>query len=127
MPGVPMCRRQWSRMGQRKDSVLPDPVPASLEEMDTQTRSVFLADFVTLGEAIKAATGAERINYLILCNQVPWLHAHAVPRFESENEALRRQDPFEAYDFGAAPKADATGPEQELHRSIRKALEQRLH
>ena len=102
--------------------LLPDPTPASLEEMDRAARTTFLADFAMLGEAVKIATGAERINYLILCNQVPWLHAHAVPRFASEDETLRNQDPFEAYDFGAPPKADATGPEKQLHEAIRSAI-----
>ncbi|MEM9066638.1 MAG: hypothetical protein AAGB51_14260 [Planctomycetota bacterium] len=102
--------------------LLPDPVPASLEEMERDARTQFLADFAVLGEAVKHATGAERINYLVLCNQVPWLHAHAVPRFASEDETLRLKDPFEAYDFGAAPKADATGPDRELHASIRDAI-----
>jgi hypothetical protein len=27
MPGSPACRRQWSRMGYKKHSVLPEPVP----------------------------------------------------------------------------------------------------
>jgi len=103
--------------------LLPDPTPVSLEEMDRESRAAFLADFAMLGGAVKLATGAERINYLILCNQVPWLHAHAVPRFASEDQTLRNKDPFEAYDFSAPPKADATGPEKELHASIKAAIE----
>lgn len=67
-------------------------------------------------------TGAERINYLVLCNQVPELHGHCVPRFASEDPALRLRGPFEAYDFAAAPVADARGADRELHGRLQAAL-----
>ena len=34
--------------------------------------------------------------------------------------------PFEAYDFGAAPVADAQGPDADLHRDLAAALERLL-
>ena len=51
-------------------------------------------------------TGAERINYLMLCNQVPELHGHCIPRFASEDPKLRMLGPFEAYDFSAETPDD---------------------
>ena len=80
-------------------------------------------DLILVGDAILEVTGAERINYLVLCNQVPELHGHCVPRFATEDPALRLQGPFEAYDFGTAPVADAAGPDRELHAALRDAIE----
>jgi diadenosine tetraphosphate (Ap4A) HIT family hydrolase len=109
--------------------LLPEPTadggPAHLNELDADTRARFLLDLSILGDAVQAATGCERLNYLILCNQVPWLHGHVVPRFAGEDPELRLKDPFEAYDFGGAPKADATGPDADLHAEITRALRRR--
>lgn len=102
--------------------LLADPTPAHLNDLGEAERSQFLADLALLGDAVSEATGCARLNYLILCNQVPWLHGHVVPRFESEDPALFLKDPFAAYDFAAAPKADAAGPDRELHAALRDAL-----
>lgn len=94
--------------------LLPDPVVSSVNDLDGPARARFMSDFVLLGDAVLDATGAERINYLILCNQVPELHGHVVPRFASEDPDRRRLGPFEAYDFPNARRAaiteDADGP-----------------
>ncbi|MFT7680458.1 MAG: diadenosine tetraphosphate (Ap4A) HIT family hydrolase [Planctomycetota bacterium] len=103
--------------------LLPDPVVASPNELSHAQREQFFSDLVLLGDAVLEATGAERINYLVLCNQVPELHGHAIPRFAEEDPELRMQGPFEAYDFGSAPVADAGGAEAELHAKLRTALE----
>jgi diadenosine tetraphosphate (Ap4A) HIT family hydrolase len=92
--------------------LLPDEVVASPNDLALAARAQFFSDLVLLGDAILEATGAERINYLVLCNQVPELHGHCVPRFASEDPALRLQGPFEAYDFGLAPIADARGADR---------------
>jgi diadenosine tetraphosphate (Ap4A) HIT family hydrolase len=102
--------------------LLPDPVVSSLNELESTARAQFLDDLARLGDAVLAATGAERVNYLILCNQVPELHAHCIPRFASEDPALRRQGPFEAYDFGAAPALEPGGADRELLAGIAGAL-----
>jgi diadenosine tetraphosphate (Ap4A) HIT family hydrolase len=106
--------------------LLPDPVVASPNDLDHGARAAFFSDLVLLGDAVLATTGAERINYLVLCNQVPELHGHCIPRFASEEPGLRLQGPFEAYDFGAAPVADATGPDRDLHSRLAAELERRL-
>lgn len=102
--------------------LIPDPVVAHVNDLDPAARAAFMTDLVTLGDAVLAATGAERINYLILCNQVPELHGHVVPRFATEDPAKRRLGPFEAYDFPNARKADADGEDAALLARLRDAL-----
>jgi len=102
--------------------LLPHDVVSSPNDLAPAARARFFGDLVLLGDAILEVTGAERINYLVLCNQVPELHGHCVPRFASEDPVRRLQGPFEAYDFAAAPVADARGADRELHRRLRSAL-----
>lgn len=106
--------------------LLPHPVVASPNDLSDAERERFFSDLVLLGDAILAVTGAERINYLVLCNQVPELHGHAIPRFAAEDSALRLQGPFEAYDFGQARVADATGQDRELHAKLQTELKRLL-
>jgi len=102
--------------------LIPDPVVSSLNDLNEEARCAFLSDFARLGDAILAATGAERINYLIMCNRVPELHGHAIPRFASEDREKRLLGPFEAYDFGGARVADAQGEDADLAAALRDAL-----
>jgi diadenosine tetraphosphate (Ap4A) HIT family hydrolase len=102
--------------------LLPDPVVSSVNDLDPDARARFMADFVLLGDAVLAATGAERINYLILCNQVPELHAHVIPRFAEEDPELRKRGPFEAYDFPNARRADAAGADADLLARLKMKL-----
>ena len=104
--------------------LLPDPVVSSVNDLDEAARSRFMLDFVRLGDAVLEATGSERINYLILCNQVEELHGHAIPRFGTEEPTARRLGPFEAYDFPGARRADASedGSDRALLQRLRHAL-----
>ena len=102
--------------------LLPKDVVASPNDLSTEQRGRFFSDLVLLGDAIVRATGSERINYLVLCNQVPELHGHAVPRFASEDPEKRKQGPFEAYDFGNARVSDAVGRDHELMTKLRTEL-----
>lgn len=106
--------------------LLPREVVPSPNDLAPAARERFFGDLVLLGDAILEATGAERINYLVLCNQVPELHGHCVPRFAREDPVLRAKGPFEAYDFAAAPVADARGADRELFELLRAALLRRL-
>ena len=106
--------------------LLPDPTPAHLNDLTLEDRSRFLLDLSLLGDAVQEATGCARLNYLMLCNQVPWLHGHVVPRFTSEDPEKYKLDPFAAYDFPAARTADATGADKELFETLRDALRRRL-
>ena len=102
--------------------LLPKEVVASPNDLSHAERGQFFSDLTLLGDAIMRATGSTRINYLVLCNQVPELHGHCVPRFDSEDSALRMQGPFEAYDFGDARVADALNADKDLYSKLKNAL-----
>ena len=99
--------------------LLPDPVVPTLNDLAPGDRSAFLADMVRLGDALLAATDAARINYDILGNSEPALHAHVFARYTWEPEDLRAGPVF-AYDWAAAPPL---GPE---HEPIRLAVREFL-
>ena len=63
--------------------LLPDPVVASPNDLSHAQRAQFFSDLVLLGDAVLEVTGAERINYLVLCNQVPELPSLFTPRAEA--------------------------------------------
>lgn len=106
--------------------LLPRKVVPSPNDLDHEQRAQFFSDFTLLGDAIMEVTGSTRINYLVLCNQVPELHGHCVPRFDSEDPTLRMQGPFEAYDFGNARIAEAQGHDKQLHERLQDALHRLL-
>jgi len=82
--------------------LLPDPVVPDLNVLSGAARRQFLDDMTALGDAVLAETGAERINYEILGNVEPALHAHVIPRHASEDPALRKQ-PVWLHDWSGAP------------------------
>ena len=86
--------------------LLPDPVVPHLNAMNIAQRQAYLTDMTRLGDAVLAVTGAVRINYEMLGNIEPALHAHVFPRFNDEVEALRTA-PVWFYDWNAAPEFDA--------------------
>ena len=96
--------------------LLADPVVASLNDLDGARRAEFLRDMARLGDAILQITSAERINYEILGNSEPELHAHVFPRYPTEPPDLRRQ-PAWFYDWAVGPQYDA-----EMHAGLRDAL-----
>ena len=69
------------------------------------TQQAFLADMARLGDAALRVTGAVRINYAMLGNLEPALHAHVFPRFADEPASLVTAHPW-AYDWSAAPRFD---------------------
>jgi len=86
--------------------LLPDPVVADLNALAGAAREQFLRDMASLGDAVLATTGAERINYEILGNVEPALHAHVIPRHASESPDLRRKAVW-LHDWSVAPPIDA--------------------
>jgi diadenosine tetraphosphate (Ap4A) HIT family hydrolase len=85
--------------------LLPDPVVTDLNALTGEARRQFLDDMVRLGDAVLATTGAERINYEILGNVEPALHAHVIPRHASEDPELRKK-PVWLHDWKTAPPID---------------------
>lgn len=77
--------------------LLPDPVFADINDLNKEQRMQFLYDMTIIGDAIREVTGSYRINYQILGNLDPALHAHITPRYLSEPEE-RRKAPHYLYD-----------------------------
>ena len=97
----------WAVFGERQfvrgyTLLLPDPVVPNLNSLDTQARGAFLTDMTRIGDALLKVTAALRINYAMFGNEEPALHAHVIPRYLDEPEALRTAHPW-AYDWTAAP------------------------
>lgn len=111
----------WAVMGERQFLpgyclLLADPVVPALHALTIAERTQFLADMAALGDAVQKVTRSLRINYAILGNQEPALHAHVIPRFHDEPEKYATTHPF-AYDWNAAVPFD---PEQ--HRELRNRI-----
>ncbi len=101
--------------------LLADPVTASLNTLDASARAAFLADMARAGDAHLAATGCARVNYEILGNTDPALHAHIVPRYASE-PAARRKMPIWLYGWSVAEDFSET-----RRGTLREAIAQALH
>jgi diadenosine tetraphosphate (Ap4A) HIT family hydrolase len=100
--------------------LLPDPVVPHLNALDGAARAAFLADMARLGDAVLAVTSAERINYEILGNVEPALHAHVIPRYATEAPERRRTAVW-LHDWGAAPAFD-----KGVHGELRNQIEAEL-
>jgi len=100
--------------------LLPDPVVPHLNAMDIEQRQTYLTDMTRLGDAVLTVTKAARINYEMLGNLEPALHAHVFPRFDDEVEALRTS-PVWFYDWKNAPEFNVD-THQTLMDSIRAEL-----
>lgn len=69
--------------------LLADPIVNSLNDLDHAARAQFLADMARAGDAIAEAVKPLRLNYEMLGNLDPTLHAHVIPRHKDEPESLR--------------------------------------
>lgn len=96
--------------------LLPDPVVPDLNALSGGRRTDYLADMARLGDAVLRVTGAERINYEILGNVEPALHAHVIPRFADEPVERRRESVW-SYDWSTAPAYDDA-----CHRALADAI-----
>ncbi len=81
--------------------LLADPVVSSINDLGARERGQFLEDMVKIGDAILKVTDSYRINYEILGNSEPELHAHILPRYKTEPEDKRRM-PAWFYDWANA-------------------------
>jgi diadenosine tetraphosphate (Ap4A) HIT family hydrolase len=88
---VVMCDMQFLR---GYTILLADPVVASINELDRLKQAIYLGDMTLVGDALLEVTGAYRINYGIMGNSDPFLHAHIVPRYLSEADKLRTGLPW---------------------------------
>jgi diadenosine tetraphosphate (Ap4A) HIT family hydrolase len=100
--------------------LLPDPVVPTLNALGAKERGQFLLDMARLGDALLNVTDALRINYAILGNAEPALHAHVIPRYANEPAELRTTHPW-AHDWQAAPlfdRAEYTALSEALRREL---------
>jgi diadenosine tetraphosphate (Ap4A) HIT family hydrolase len=105
------CASGWAVFGHQQFVpgyllLLPDPVVPDLNALTPENRSQFLLDMSRLGDALLRVSSPVRINYAIFGNVETALHAHVIPRYRSEPEAMQTQHPW-AYDWNAAPMFDA--------------------
>lgn len=61
-----------------------------LTNMPIDEREKYLMEMSILGEVMLEVLGAERINYNILGNSYPYLHAHLFPRYSHEDKDLKK-------------------------------------
>jgi diadenosine tetraphosphate (Ap4A) HIT family hydrolase len=88
---VVLCTMQFLR---GYSILMPDPVVESLNDLNRTQRAEYLCDMALIGDALMEVTGAYRINYAILGNSDPALHAHIVPRYRNELDELRNGQPW---------------------------------
>jgi len=104
--------------------LLPDPVVPDLNTLNKVQRTEFLHDMAVLGDALLEVTGAARMNYEILGNSEPALHAHVFPRYVTEPENLRNK-PVWFYQDRDAAKFDLER-DNPLMRQIAEVIQCRL-
>lgn len=108
--------------------LLAEPEVGHLTELPLEARSQFLIDMSILGEAVEKACAQHdlvRINYEILGNGLPCLHAHVFPRYAWELEE-RRSGPVWLYppEEFYAPAYALSDAHVELRAAITGALDQ---
>jgi len=100
------------------------PQVNALNDLSRQQRAEFLIDVGLIGEAIEAICQPVRINYAILGNKDPFLHAHIIPRYDWE---LAEFKPLPTWRYPDETWAD---PQHffsvEKHGKLRDAIKQKL-
>jgi diadenosine tetraphosphate (Ap4A) HIT family hydrolase len=84
----------WAVLGDQQfipgySLLLADPVVPDLNALTGLQRAQFLGDMAMMGDSLLEVTGAYRINYEILGNTEPFLHAHILPRYLTEPDGPR--------------------------------------
>jgi diadenosine tetraphosphate (Ap4A) HIT family hydrolase len=62
-------------------------------ELTNSERAQFFNDMASAGKALQQAFNADKMNYNILGNVVPHLHAHIIPRYFTDSSPNRPIDP----------------------------------
>jgi diadenosine tetraphosphate (Ap4A) HIT family hydrolase len=120
----------WAVLGDKQvvrgySLLLPDPVVSGLNDLNPDARTRFLLDMALLGDALLEVTGAEHVNYEILGNWEPALHAHVAPRYAGESPE-RRRAPIWFYDWDEAPCFNLER-DRRLMEEIGRAIKSRRH
>jgi diadenosine tetraphosphate (Ap4A) HIT family hydrolase len=106
--------------------LLADPVVQDLNSLTGRKRAQFLQDMAITGDALLEVTGAYRINYEILGNSEPVLHAHIIPRYMSEPEELRKIPVWSYEKAREPPKKFDAERDKKLMQAIAQAIQKRL-
>lgn len=69
--------------------LIASPQADHLNDLSLERRQAFLLDMSVLGEALAEVCQPQRVNYEILGNAEPFLHAHVWPRYAWEPEEYR--------------------------------------
>jgi diadenosine tetraphosphate (Ap4A) HIT family hydrolase len=103
--------------------LMAEPVVSSINDLTHDGRAVFLSDMVKIGDAILQVTNAFRINYALMGNNDPVLHAHIVPRYLWEPDKLRKGLPWDHPDaYSESTRFDAER-DRELLEQLRNNLQ----
>lgn len=62
-------------------------------ELSAQERALFFEDVAQAGRALQTVFGADKMNYQMLGNAIPHLHAHIIPRYFIDPAPQRPIDP----------------------------------
>ncbi len=121
----------WAVMGESQllagyCLLLADPVAGSLNDLDEAARRQFLHDMALLGDAVLAETEPEpaRINYEMLGNVDPTLHAHVLPRSEAEDPSMQKRPVWLYPPQVWNDPANAFDPRR--HGNLARAIERRV-
>lgn len=106
--------------------LLADPVVSDLNTLESVARSRFLLDMALVGDALMEVTDSYRINYFILGNTDPALHAHIIPRYLDEPDEVRKGLPFDYYTRGKEPIKFDPLRDKELLEKLAAAIQKRL-
>ena len=118
-----MCDMQFLR---GYTILLADPVVGSINDLDRLQRVDYLNDMTLIGDALLEVTGAYRINYGIMGNSDPFLHAHIVPRYLSEPDKLRTGLPWSYPQKMVDEVVFDLERDKELMQQIAAAIQKRL-
>ena len=62
-------------------------------ELSAEERALFFGDMMRAGQALERAFNSVKMNFQLLGNKVPHLHAHLVPRYYGDPAPSRPIDP----------------------------------
>ena len=102
--------------------LLPDPVVGSLNDMAEPDRAAFLRDMTLLGDAVTKVVKPRRINYEMLGNLAPALHAHIIPRRTDEPKDLRTKAVWLYPDSAWSDPATTFNPKKPAHARLKRAI-----
>ncbi|SHH64367.1 Diadenosine tetraphosphate (Ap4A) hydrolase [Sporobacter termitidis DSM 10068] len=100
------------------------PKVKSLNDLGPVPRLLFLREMSLVGDAIMEVCRPARINYEILGNTDAFLHAHIIPRYDWEEDDLRRQ-PVWMYpaEYRSSPEFEFSA---EKHAELKAKLAEKL-